>query len=600
MRIYFRLYLLLLLLSSPAAALQNQLQDHASPYLAMHGGDPVAWQDWGAAALELARKEDKLLFISSGYFSCHWCHVMQQESYQNNHIAKLLNEHYIPVKLDRELHPALDAYLIDYLETTQGHAGWPLNIFLTPEGYPLIGATYLPTERFGKVLQHMQGAWDKERSKTRNLARRALLKVLAQQHSVDIESVPAQTLRQQLIRQALTIADQMEGGFGEENKFPMEPQLLALLQARGNKPHKALDSWMQLTLNHMASQGLRDQLGGGFYRYTVDPSWQTPHYEKMLYNQAQLSRIYLLAGKLYQHDHYLAVARDTLDFALREMRGPQGGLIASFSAIDEAGNEGGVYLWQRDQLEKILCDAHLALARRYWGLSGMTEYGYLPRQVESIDQIAQDLGLDATDLADRVERIRQRLLSVRAKRKLPADNKELAAWNGLMISALAIAAGQLEEPRYRAAAESLRDFIQHHLWQGDELWRARQGDKPVGAASLADYVYVAEGMHYLAALTRDAKDAEWRDQLIKAAWRKHYGEHGWRSVEQALLPGMGEQAAQSDGALFSAPAMLIRLSLISWDPAIKGKAADAIRLSRRKAQQEPFWYASHVMALLEQ
>jgi uncharacterized protein YyaL (SSP411 family) len=588
-------------LTVPAWALQNQLRDHASPYLAMHADDPVAWQDWGEAALAKARKEDKLLFVSSGYFSCHWCHVMQKESYQNPAIAQWLNEHYIPVKIDRELHPALDEYLIDYMERTQGHAGWPLNVFLTPEGYPLIGATYMPTQQFSQLLSKLSETWQAQRSKTRNIARRALLEVLAQKAIPIAEPIPHDELRSRLIEQALSVSDAMEGGFGQENKFPMSPQLLAILEVRGEKPNEALDSWLQTTLDQMARQGLRDQLAGGFYRYTVDPSWHIPHYEKMLYTQAQLARIYLLAGKRYQRKDYLAVARDTLGFTLRDMQGKQGALIASFSAIDGTGIEGGTYLWQTEELRKLLTEEEYALAAPYWNLQGTppTEGGYLPRLGETAASLAQKMKLDVQEVEQRLQSIRAKLLAARvANRTLPADNKELAAWNGLMISALVLAAKQLDEPKYLKAAQQIRDSIRAKLWQGNgDLWRARHAGQAVGVTSLADYAYLAEGMHHLAAFTKGTDDIAWRDELIQQAWQRFFVERGWLDTEQALIPGMGEKAAQADGALLSPAGVLLRISL--KQEALQDKVKIALALSRFHAQQEPFWYPGHLLALLE-
>jgi len=596
-----RICLLWALLLAPAFALENQLRDHPSPYLAMHGDDPVAWQDWGEAALAQAREQDKLVFVSSGYFSCHWCHVMQRESYKNPQIAALLNEHFIPVKLDRELHPALDAYLIDYLERTQGQAGWPLNIFLTPEGYPLIGATYVPPDRFEQLLEKLNATWENERSRTRNLARRALLQVIANKAQGGFEPMPLGELRLSFLRQALSIGDPMEGGFGDQNKFPMSPQLLAMLELRGEQASPALDTLLQVTLDQMASQGLRDQLGGGFYRYTVDPSWHVPHFEKMLYTQAQLARVYLLAGRLYQRDDYLAVARDTLDFALREMRGQDGLLIASFSAVDEQGEEGGPYLWHEQQLLEVLGAEDARLAQRHWSMQGppTLESGHLPRQGESVEQLAAGAEMTAPEMRQRLADIRGRLLQARAKRDLPADTKELAGWNGLMIGALAIAAQQLQEPRYADAALSLAKNLRERLWQGGELWRARAGDKPVGAASLQDYGFVAEGLARLLQVRDDAQLRAWQRQLLGSAWQRFFSDAGWRVSEQSLIPGMGDKPAEGDGALLAPSAMLMRASLGSADPAIAGQLGKALALSRRPVQEEPFWHASHLLVLRE-
>ncbi len=598
--VMLRAFLLGLLLMPAWAEMQNQLKGHASPYLAMHADDPVAWQDWGEAALKLAREQDKLLFISSGYFSCHWCHVMQRESYRNPQIAALLNEHFIPVKLDRELHPALDAYLIDYLERTQGTAGWPLNIFLTPEGYPLIGATYLPVDQFSTLLQRLNRTWLEKRSKTRNLARRALLQVIAKKGQAQAETLPPGELRRRFFLQALSLGDAMEGGFGDQNKFPMAPQLLGLLALRGEEPYPPLDSLLLLTLDQMMQQGLRDHLAGGFFRYTVDPSWQVPHFEKMLYTQAQLARVFLLAGVRYGRQDYLDIAKETLDFMLRDMRGKHGGLISSFSAIDEHGEEGGPYLWHPQDLDTLLGVGDAALVRRYWAMLGPPplENGYLPRRGASIEELATASQQSAEYVWADLQELRVKLLEARQRRALPADNKELAAWNGLAIGTLAMAAKALNQPAYLDAAGKIAKALHARLWRDGELWRARAADAAVGATSLADYAYLAEGVHLLLQLRPDDELAVWRDQLIATAWHSFFSEQGWQAAQQHLIPGMGAKRVDGDGALRSPSAVLMALTQSIGNAEFNERLEAAIAMSRDSVQREPFWHASYVPLLI--
>ncbi len=311
------LTLLLLLLPGLSPALTNQLIEHPSPYLAMHGDDPVQWQEWGEEALERARKENKLLFISSGYFACHWCHVMQRESYRNPQVAAFLNRHFIPVKVDRELQPALDAHLIEFVRRTRGHAGWPLNVFLTPAGYPLYGLTYSPKAQFSALLLRLEGAWDKQPEQLTEMARRAALEMEeSKPASADGGVIDSRKLQQGLVTMALAMGDDLVGGFGAQNRFPMAPQWLVLLDVQASSKDEDLQALAQLTLDQMANLGLRDHLQGGFFRYTVDPAWQTPHFEKMLYTQALLSRLYIRAAHLFDRPDYLQVAADTLDFTL--------------------------------------------------------------------------------------------------------------------------------------------------------------------------------------------------------------------------------------------------------------------------------------------
>ncbi|MGB5745134.1 MAG: DUF255 domain-containing protein [Sedimenticolaceae bacterium] len=588
------------LLTVPAFALDNQLGAHPSPYLAMHGQDPVAWQDWGEAAVDLARAEDKLLFVSSGYFSCHWCHVMQRESYQNAAIADILNRHFVPVKLDRELHGALDAYLISFVEKTQGQAGWPLNVFLTPEGYPLIGATYLPPERFQAVLLGLNKSWQDERGRLRNLARRTLLELTLDtpQESVDPWSAPA--LQGALLEQTLTLADPMAGGFGDQSRFPMAPQLLTLLDLQARAPDQRLAEFLTLTLDNMAAQGLRDHLAGGFFRYTVDPTWQIPHFEKMLYTQALLAEVYLRASQVFGRDDYAAVARDTLAFVIREMGGPQGAFVASFSAVDGAGEEGGVYLWSIDQLHRLLGEQDTALARRYWRMLDISalDGGHLPRRGESVSQIAEAIEQPEEAVMARLQSIRGRLLDARAQRVLPVDQKELAGWNGLLLAALSRAARAWGDPEFRAVACRVRDFLRNRLWDGAGLRRAMAGDRALGKATLEDYAYVAYGMAQYARLSDDPADRTFVAALLDLSWQRFHGTSGWRRDDQPLIPGLGDEPALLEGALPAPSAVLIRLALNSDDPALVAKAASAAVGARAQAQTEPFWYAGHLAALL--
>ena len=595
-------YLMLLLTAfAPALAIQNQLQNHPSPYLAMHGSDPVAWQDWGPEAVERARSEGKLLFISSGYFSCHWCHVMQRESYRNEQIAALLNAQFIPVKLDRELHGALDAHLIDFVEKTQGHAGWPLNVFLTPEGYPLLGATYLPAERFQELLTRLNANWSEDRDKLRNLARRTALQLMLQSAQSDVEALDAQGLYAALLNQAASVADAMEGGFGNQNRFPMAPQLAALLELQAAAPHPELAEFLTLTLDKMAAEGLRDQLAGGFFRYTVDPSWQVPHFEKMLYTQAQLSEVYLRAAQLFGREDYAEVARDTVYFVMREMAaGPGGGYVTSFSAVDGDGEEGGVYLWSIDELHSLLGEQDTALARRHWRMLGIPalDGGHLPRRGEDPEQIAQQTGQSEEAVRERLEAIRSILLVARGERVLPVDDKVLAGWNGLMLAAMARAAREWQDPALGLAAKRIRNHLRDHLWDGKELRRAVANGQSIGRASMEDYAYVAYGMARYAELSGDPADTTFVAVLLNAAWQRFHGPDGWRRDDRPLIPGVGAEPAMPEGALPAPSALLIRLALRSDDPELVGRAAAAAELARPQAQNEPFWYSGHHAALL--
>ena len=597
-----RLFLFLFL--SPAAfGLSNQLENHPSPYLALHGSDPVAWQDWNADVLKAAQAEDKLILISSGYFACHWCHVMQKESFKDKEIAALMNKHYIPVKLDRELHSALDDYLMDYTERTNGQAGWPLTVFLTPEGYPLIGATYMQPDQFQQVLQKLQLTWDSERDKTRELARRATLALSA---NVQNNAEPAMSfpqIAQRYLQQIMMVADPLAGGIGSESKFPLEAQLLAVLTLRASLPIDVpgLDQWIELTLDNMAKFGMRDHLKEGFFRYTVDPSWEVPHFEKMLYNQAQLARVYLMAGQIYGREDYLGMARLALDFASSDMREQKGQYISSLSAIDENDIEGGSYLWTDEELLAHLGKEDAELAKAYWAMQGFAALpaGFLPMQGESVAALAEKKGVTEAQMFERLAQIKSTLLQRRATRMPPRDEKVLAAWNGLMLGSLALAAQQFPQSGYAAQASELAYGLRDRLWQNGRLWRSEEAGQAVGQTGLDDYAYLIQGLDYLSYASSDPVLLEWRDQLIKQAWQRFYGALGWRKTDEQLLPGLGATPAHADASLISASATLIRVSLRSSDPQIREMAIEAAQRARPITQAEPYTYVSHLLALGE-
>lgn len=596
---------LFLWLVPPGAQPANQLAGHASPYLAMHAQDPVDWQDWGEAALAKARAENKLLFVSSGYFACHWCHVMQRESYRDAEIAALLNRHFVPVKVDRELHPALDAHLIDFVERTQGVAGWPLNVFLTPEGYPLVGMTYVPPGRFRQVLETLRDAWEEDRSRLADLARRAAEERAGEPGPKGVgEAVSPAELRSRLTAEALTLGDELEGGFGRQSRFPMEPQLQALLDLleQGDADPR-LRRLVGLTLDRMAGQGMRDHLGGGFFRYTVDPGWQIPHYEKMLYTNAQLIALYLRAAEVLGRPEYREVARDTLDFVLKELAGRDGGFIASLSAVDANRREGGCYLWQPDELQALLPPLELEAARLHWRLHGPapTDGGYLPVPDLDPDEVAAQMELPVERVDALLSSARAELVRARADCEMPRDGKQLAAWNGLMLSALA-AAGRLGDPRYRRAGRALRDYLRSRLWAGKRLLRAARAGKAVGAAALEDYAYVAAGLHAWAQAEGEKADVDLVLPLVEEAWQRFYTDGAWRDTDELLVPGQASQRSLPDGAMPSPSATLIELSLTLarelGRPDLAISARRALAASAGAAATFPFVYASDVRLLI--
>ncbi len=592
-----------------AGALANVLKAHPSPYLRLHADDPVAWQEWGPGVFERARRENRLVYVSVGYFSCHWCHVMQRESYKDPEIARYLNTHFIPVKVDRELEPALDARLIAFAEATRGMAGWPLNVFLTPEGYPLYALLYAPPAEFRATLERLQGLWVKDAQNLSALARASAAGPAVGPPRAPPPHITAERYAEKLLAGAFAVADTIQGGFGEQSKFPSVPQLEFLLERQARRPEARLEAFLRLTLDQMAGLGLRDHLGGGFFRYTVDPGWMTPHFEKMLYDNALLVRLYLRAARLLRHAPYEAVARHTLDFLLSEMRAADssGAFIAALSAVDDQGVEGGYYLWHPDELRRLLtAEQYEAFGVRY-GLSDPPafEHGYLPVPRAELQAVARALApRSAEEVARALAAAERTLLAARrAERRLPRDTKLLAGWNGLALAAFSEAARLTGEARYREAAGAVRDYLLNTLWDGQRLRRAVDRGREVGQVSLEDYAYVSAGLLEWARLTGRKADARQAAAVAQAAWRRFYAAEGWRLSENTLLAGAAAVGSVADGPLPSPSAVLIRtsLALAAWlgDRALRGKAQEALARARASAWEDPFWHATAIGVLIE-
>jgi uncharacterized protein YyaL (SSP411 family) len=394
-------WLLLLLFHGSAHAAHGAnpaLANDPSPYLRLHTQDPVHWRHWDEAAIEDARKTGKLLFVSIGYFSCHWCHVMQRESFASERIAKVLNAEFIPVKVDRELEPALDDYLNTFVQATRGYSGWPLNVFLTPDGHPLVGTVYMPPEQFHLLLAKITSAWKETRPELEKGAAEAaayLQSASGESADITLDRPHADRVLAEFVRQARSAADERDGGFGTESKFPSVPQLRALLVAEAATRDPQLAAFLKLTLDRMAERGLRDHLGGGFFRYATDPEWLKPHFEKMLYDNALLADLYLRAAETLGDPALADVAYDTLDFMLAELE-RDGAFDASLSSVDDKDVEGGYYLWDRETLERVLDADELRVAARAWRLEGTPpfEHGFLPIGGADRDAIAAELAMD--------------------------------------------------------------------------------------------------------------------------------------------------------------------------------------------------------------
>jgi uncharacterized protein YyaL (SSP411 family) len=503
----------------------NRLARETSPYLLQHQDNPVDWYPWGQEALAAARAENKPIFLSIGYSACHWCHVMEHESFENEAIAKILNEKFVAVKVDREERPDLDQVYMSVTQMMTGRGGWPMSVFLTPELKPFYAGTYFPpTARggmpgFDQVLLAVDDAWQNRRDHARDMGDQ----LVAELHKMNEASrgVPApgsSALTRDLIDAAVqNLARSFDGawgGFGGAPKFPHPMDLQLLLRHwHRTRRQQSLDM-VTKTLDRMAAGGIYDHVGGGFARYSVDARWLVPHFEKMLYDNALLAATYVEAFQATGHADYERTARETLDYVLRDMTGSAGGFYSTEDA-DSEGEEGKFYTWTPDELDAILGEEHGAIVGRVYDVTdaGNFEGKSILNLPKTIAQSAAILGMPEDKLRTLLAASLRQLFEARKKRVGPAkDDKVLVSWNGLMIDALARAGAALNEPRYTAAAAKAADFLAANLKRQDGrlLHTWRDGTAKLDAY-LDDYACLANGLISLYEATFDSQ------RLVEAA-----------------------------------------------------------------------------------
>ena len=515
-------FLCLLALPAVAEPLRNSLAGVRSPYLAMHADDPVAWQAWSTDSLERARSEGRLILVSSGFFACHWCHVLQQESFRDPGFARLVNASFLPIKVDREAEPALDAELRRALQAISGRAGWPLNLVLTPEGEPLYGFVYAPRPELMERLGRLHGQWQSEPERLASLARAASDEL--RPFPSPSEPMPPERARP-LLREALLAGiDPLAGGFGHGARFPHAPRLLALLRLIEHQRDASLEEALLTSLEAMAG-GLRDPIGGGFFRYTIDPDWQLPHFEQMLIDQALLARVYLRAGRLLGREDLEAIGRALVAVILRDFAHPEGGFVAAISALDRAGREGGGYLWTQQELAEALDGPQLAathgwhwVAHEFWGP------GRLPVRI----------GRGEVDL-----QAAERLLAARPRPVHPRDEQVPLAANGQLLATLAEVCGPRDESAC-AAGESLAGRL-----------RAVPIDS---VQELQAAVSLAEGLARWGEARGNTADLELARRILVATAMAFGHARGWSLSRRPLPAWSGRTIALADDEYLSASA----------------------------------------------
>ena len=589
----------------------NRLANERSPYLLQHADNPVDWYAWNDEALARARREDKPIFLSIGYSTCHWCHVMEHESFEDPAIAALLNRDFVSIKVDREERPDVDRVYMAFVQATTGAGGWPMTVFLTPELKPFYGGTYFPpTSKWGRpgfaeLVTELARVWKEERARVNEAAAELTERLKAVTAGAGAENEVAGTdSLDQGVEQFQMAFDRHNGGFGGSPKFPRPTELLFLLREHARRQSQPPLFMVTETLRAMALGGMRDHLGGGFHRYAVDAEWRVPHFEKMLYDQAQLVLAYLEAAQATGDDFYATVAEDTLQYVRRDMTSPDGAFYSAEDAdsvpADQANasrphkSEGAFYIWSDAEVASILGDDAEVARRRF----GILPDGNAPQDPhgeftgrnllhvsESIEEVAVRTSRSVDDVEAALARIRQKLFDARNTRPRPhLDDKVLTAWNGLAIAAFARAARTLpssaEAPRYSAAAEKAARFIRERLWDASARTlrrRYRDGESAIEGYA-EDYAYLIFGVLELFQATGGAEWFEWAIGLQRRQDELFWdgAEGGWFSTtgkDPSVLLRLKEDYDGAEPAASSVAALnVLTLAHLTGDTSYREKA----------------------------
>jgi uncharacterized protein YyaL (SSP411 family) len=532
---------------------RNRLDSEASPYLEQHDGNPVNWQPWDEIALEAAKEQNKPIFLSIGYSACHWCHVMEEESFEDEAIADRLNENFVPIKVDREERPDLDSIYMTVCQLVTGRGGWPLSAWLTPEGKPFYVGTYFPPEPRGQ-MPGFADLLDKISESWRDPDQRAEMKTRADQWTDSardqLESTPDEPGEEpgsdeldDAVRAALRSADREHGGFGSDGpKFPHPGRIDLLLRVYARSGNTDALDVATTTLDGMSTGGIYDQLGGGFHRYAVDREWTVPHFEKMLYDNASLPPLYLAAHQLTGQDQYTEVVSETLTFVDRELTHPEGGFYSTLDARS-GDEEGTFYVWTPSQVHDLLDETDATLFCDRYGVtdSGNFEHGTTVLTIsETVENLAEEYDLSVDEVERRLADAEATLAEAREERiRPPRDEKILAGWNGMMISAYARAAQVLDVDYAEQATDAL-SFIREQLWDADSGHLTRRfinGDTK-GEGYLEDYAFLARGAFDTYQVTGDVDQLQFALELSETII-----EEFWDAEEGTIYftPQSGEQ-----------------------------------------------------------
>ncbi len=595
----------------------NRLAREKSPYLLQHAHNPVDWYPWGEAAFERARREDRPIFLSIGYSTCHWCHVMERESFENADVAELLNAHFVPVKVDREERPDVDRVHMTAMQAMGAGGGWPLNVFLTPSLKPFWGGTYFPpVTRGGRIgmtelLPRIRAAWLDQREQIESSGERVLelLGSLAEPSSADAPS--AESLFEGCARWLERSFDEVEGGFGNAPKFPSTVNLAFLLRWWARDPDSRADAlhMVRRQLDAMQAGGIHDHLGGGFHRYATDREWLVPHFEKMLYDQALIADAYLEGHLATGDPAWAETARGIFAYVARELTSPEGAFRSAEDA-DSEGEEGRFYVWTPAELAAALGDDDAARFAHAYGVTpqGNFEHGRsILHRVHDDAGVAKRFGGTPDEAARRLADARATLLAIRATRVRPhLDDKVIASWNGLMIAAFAHGARTLGDPALATAAARAADFVWGTLWDpaARTMRRRWRAGEVAGPGQLDDHADMARGCLALFAATHEPRWLE-RAATLAEAMIEHFADEasgaffespaGDPSVRVRMLDGFdGAELAGNSVALD----VLLRLAALLDRPAWRERAERALHYWRRRLAGAP-WAMPMLLAALD-
>ncbi|MDY6879483.1 MAG: thioredoxin domain-containing protein [Thermodesulfobacteriota bacterium] len=589
----------------------NHLSGEKSPYLLQHLNNPVDWYPWGEAAFQKAKKEDKPVFLSIGYATCHWCHVMAHESFEDEEVARILNRHYVSIKVDREERPDIDKIYMSVCQSMTGQGGWPLTILMTPEAKPFFAGTYFPKLRrmnmpgLIDILKPIADMWGKNRHEILK-ASDDITNAIQPRKDSPHDELDMGTLQKGYDQFERTF-DSQWGGFGTAPKFPTPHQLTFLLRQHRRRPDSSALKMVDQTLTAMRRGGIFDQVGFGFHRYSVDAKWLVPHFEKMLYDQALLAMAYIEAYQVTREERFAKVAKEIFTYVLRDMRAPNGGFYSAEDA-DSEGEEGLFYIWKKTDIMDCLGENDGDLYCRFYGITqqGNFEEGFnIPHISLSEEAFAQKEGIEPSRLEELLSTARGRLFEVREKRIHPLkDDKILTSWNGLMIAALSKGYQAMGDQRYADAAAAAADFILSELRGADDrlFCRFRDGDVAY-PGYLDDYAFLVWGLIELYEATFDVTYLEEAVSLNKAMidifWDHKGGGLYFTGKGNETLITKSKEAY--DGALPSGNSVaaqnLLRLGRMTGDVALEQSAEALMRSFSSNVKAHPIGYTQMLAAV---